>query len=80
MGERVVVNMEAAPPESHVVFVASAIVEVLNAGAEARTSEAVLLEALRTLRSASTPVGNTVAHCNFDMGDHAKAVFPSREE
>lgn len=73
--ERIGVAVSATPAPEHVSYVAGAIVEVLAAGAEHRTSESVMHAALNVLRDASAAAPSTVKIDNVSLGDERITKF-----
>lgn len=67
--ERIGVAVSATPAPEHISYVAGAIVEVLAAGAEHRTSESVMHAALNVLRDASAAAPSSVKIDNVSLGD-----------
>lgn len=78
MSERNGIFVNASAEAGTVAVLASAIVEVLAAGGEARTPEAVMLAALDVLRQASQPGQTTVQGNRIDMGDSPQNISVTR--
>jgi len=68
-GDRIGIAVTSTPAPEHVSYVAGAIVEVLAAGAEHRTSDSVMHAALDVLRQSTQSAPVSVNNAYVDAGD-----------